>query len=89
MKKLLIILLALLVFVANAQDNLAYPLGINLGFIGSNGREFTDVAKTYKGWQEIGRAWCPGSSFTCDGAQIDENGWPLQDAQAMILDVRP
>lgn len=89
MKKILIVLLGLVVFFVNAQDDLAYPLGINLGFVGSSGREFTDVAKTYKGWQKIGRAWCPGSSFTCDGAKVDENGWPLQDAQAVILDVRP
>ena len=89
MKKTLIGLVVFLFIVANAQDNLSYPLGVNLGFIGSNGREFTDVAKTYKGWQKISRAWCPGSSFTCDGANVDENGWPLEDAQAVIMDVRP
>ncbi len=89
MKKILILCITLFIIFANAQENLNYPIGINLGFVGSNGREFTDVAKTYKGWQNLGRAWCPASSFSCDGAKIDDNGWPLQDAQAVILDARP
>ena len=90
MKKYLnIALICLVLLPFSAAQELAYPLGINLGFVGSNGREFVDVAKTYKGWQKIGRAWCPGSNFTCDGAKVDENGWPLEDAQAVLLDVRP
>jgi hypothetical protein len=67
---------------AQDEQNGADKMGVSLDGLGDGGRgkPFLDLAKTLRGWTQIG-----GSN----PAPIDEHGWPTTDAQTVLFDVRP
>lgn len=73
-----IALLLILTTIGHAQTY-GGRIGVSLGGIGGNAREFVDCMKTAKPWQTLAGA----------AASTDGTGWPTCDAKTIVFDLRP
>jgi hypothetical protein len=74
MSRCLALLILIHGFISVVGQSSEGNIGMGLGGIGGFAMEFTDASKTMRGF---------------DGASLDENGYPLNDFQMVVFDMRP
>ncbi|GAB4239135.1 MAG: hypothetical protein Kow00109_13860 [Acidobacteriota bacterium] len=77
--RLILAVSGLLFSTAAFAADYASRIGVGLEGIGGRGLEFVDAAKTSRPWEAIGGG----------PADVDEHGWPLEDARTVFFDLRP
>ena len=85
-KKLIYLSSVVLFLVMSASVfGVTYPgkIGVNTRWPGRWELEFVDCVKTTRGWQQ------PGMGDPLTSSEVNADGWPLQDCDTVVFDMRP